>query len=592
MELVRGDLEMRKKILSVMLVSLILLSGCGTGSSKPAGDVGTQQTSDVEEQGDLKNNSDEEKQDNSQNESDTASKETVEVSTEPVMELNVEDNIIDDNNRMYYEVFVYAFDDSDGDGIGDIKGLTEKLDYIKDLGCNGIWLMPVNSSTTYHKYDVTDYYAIDKEYGTLEDFQEFLKECDSRGIKVIMDLVLNHSSSEHPWFKEAAEYLKTLSDGQEPDPAVCPSVDYYFFTREEKKKGYAKLAGTDFYYEAQFWEGMPDLNLGSEALRTEIEKIMSYWLDMGVGGFRLDAVKEYYSGSADDNVEVISWIVDYCKSVKEDAYIVGEAWDSKNVIEKYYGSGIDSLFNFPFGQSEGTICKDIRKAGDGKKGKALAEDIVKYHDMIRNVNDKATDAPFLSNHDVGRISGFLMHDPDKMKFAEAVNILMSGNSFLYYGEELGMDGSVKGSPGKDENKRAPMYWNTRGDDGMAKGSPDMDKVEHKFASYEEQKVDNESIYNYIRNVIKIRNAFPQIGRGVETVAEEITDGDIVALWKEYDGEKVLLLMNNSDQDKTIEIPEIDGRRLELAAGLGINGTELEEADGSVKLTAFGVAVLK
>lgn len=571
---------MKKRILSVMLVSMMLLSGCGAGSTKNSDDAQKKEvTQEI---------SDNEKQDETKKENDAEA----EASTEPVMELNVEENIIDDNNRMYYEVFVYAFDDSDGDGIGDIKGLTEKLDYIKDLGCNGIWLMPVNSSTTYHKYDVTDYYAIDKEYGTLDDFKTFIKECDDRGIKIIMDMVLNHSSSEHPWFKEAAEYLKTLSDGQEPDPSVCPSVDYYFFTREEGKQGYAKLPGTDFYYEAQFWEGMPDLNLGSAALRTELEKIMSYWLDMGVGGFRLDAVKEYYSGKAEDNVEVISWIVNYCKSVKEDAYIVGEAWDSKNSIEKYYGSGIDSLFNFPFAQSEGTICKDIRKAGDGKKGKALAEDIVAYHEMIRNVNDKATDAPFLTNHDVGRISGFLMHDIDKMKFAEAVNILMSGNAFLYYGEELGMDGSVKGSAGKDENKRAPMYWNNEGNDGMAKGSPDMDDVEHKFGSFEEQKGDNKSIYNYIRNVIRIRNAFPQIGRGIETVAEEITDGDIVALWKEYDGEKILLLMNNSDREKTVEIPEIDGRKLELAAGLGIDGTEIEEADGNVKLTAFGVAVLR
>ena len=254
---------MKKRILSVMLVSMMLLSGCGAGSTKNSDDAPKKEVT--------QENSDNEKQDETKKENDAEA----EASTEPVMELNVEENIIDDNNRMYYEVFVYAFDDSDGDGIGDIKGLTEKLDYIKDLGCNGIWLMPVNSSTTYHKYDVTDYYAIDKEYGTLDDFKTFLKECDDRGIKVIMDMVLNHSSSEHPWFKEAAEYLKTLSDGQEPDPSVCPSVDYYFFTREEGKQGYAKLPGTDFYYEAQFWEGMPDLNLGSAALRTELEKIMS-----------------------------------------------------------------------------------------------------------------------------------------------------------------------------------------------------------------------------------------------------------------------------------------------------------------------------
>ena len=129
-------------------------------------------------------------------------------------------NVINDNYRTYYEVFVYSFYDSDGDGIGDLKGLISKLDYINDgddttdtdLGCNGLWLMPIHPSPTYHKYDVTDYYGIDPVYGTLEDFQELLAACDERGIKVIMDLVLNHSSSGHPWFQEACAYLRDLGD--------------------------------------------------------------------------------------------------------------------------------------------------------------------------------------------------------------------------------------------------------------------------------------------------------------------------------------------------------------------------------------------
>ncbi|MBR1865361.1 MAG: alpha-amylase [Lachnospiraceae bacterium] len=555
--------NIKKQCMGMMLGAILALSGCGSGAIQEPTEVVSEETTEAEQE------------------------------SVQVMELELPDNRVDDNNRMYYEVFVYSFADSDGDGIGDLKGLTERLDYIEDLGCNGIWLMPVNASTTYHKYDVTDYYAIDPEYGTLEDFQAFLKECEERHIKVIMDLVVNHSSSKHPWFTEAAEYLRALSPEQEPDLTECPYVDYYHFVKGEADlSGYVKLEGSDYYYEAQFWDGMPDLNLGSEALRTELEKVMSYWLDMGVGGFRLDAVKEYYTGHPDESVEVISWIVDYCKSVKEDAYIVGEAWDSQNAIEHYYESGIDSLFNFPFAQSDGIIAKSIRSAGDGKAGRALAEDIVDYHTMIRDINEQASDAPFLSNHDVGRASGFLGPDLEKVKFGNAVNILMGGNAFLYYGEELGMVGSVKGAPGKDENKRAPMYWNDNGDDGMTAGPPDMDEVVHRFESYEQQKEDNESIYHYIRNIIRIRNAYPQIGRGIETVAQEIEDGDIVALWKEYDGESVLLLMNNSDQEKAVSIPERDGRKLELGAGLGISGEELTVEDGTLTLTPFGVAVLK
>ena len=548
---------MTKKVLSVILAATLLLSGCGTGTKSKESAEATQET------------------------------------TTESMSLGLEDNRIDDNNRMYYEVFVYAFQDSDGDGIGDLKGLTDKLDYIEDLGCNGIWLMPVNSSTTYHKYDVTDYYDIDKEYGTLEDFQNFLRECETRKIKVIMDLVVNHTSAQHPWFTEAVNYLKSLESGQEPNLEECPYVDYYHFTKDGADlTGYVPLEGTDYYYEGLFWDQMPDLNLSNASVRKELEKVMSYWLEMGVGGFRLDAAKEYSTGHVDENVEILSWITNYCKSVKEDAYLVAEVWETENVIEEYYASGVDSMFNFPFGQSNGEIVNNVRMSGDGESGKELAKSIADYHETLRGINENATDAPFLSNHDVGRISGFLAQDATKMKFAGAVNILMSGNAFLYYGEELGMSGGVKGIPAKDENKRAPMYWNDSGEDGMAKGSPNMDDVVHKFEPYEKQKEDKNSIYNYYKNVISIRNAFPQIGRGVETVAEDVGDGDIVALWKEYDGESILLLMNNSDQEKTITIPDQDGRKLELGAALSMEDKEITLKDGTLKLSPYGVAVLK
>ena len=143
-------------------------------------------------------------------------------------------NVIDDNYRNYYEIFVYSFFDSDGDCIGDLQGVIEKLDYVEYMGFNGIWFMPIMPSPSYHKYDVTDYYAIDEAYGTMEDFEKLVEECHNRGINVVIDFVINHSSSEHPWFKQACDYLKTLEAGQEPDLAVCPYVDYYHFSREQE----------------------------------------------------------------------------------------------------------------------------------------------------------------------------------------------------------------------------------------------------------------------------------------------------------------------------------------------------------------------
>ena len=206
----------------------------------------------------------------------------------------------EDNYRVFYEVFVYSFCDSDGDGIGDLKGLTSRLDYLRELGINGIWLMPIHPSTTYHKYNVGDYRAIDPAYGTLEDFQELLEECGKREIRVILDLVVNHTGSDHVWFTAACEYLRTLGEA-EPNPADCPYVDYYNFTREFHT-GYTQVPGTDWYYESRFSPDMPDLNMGSDAVRGEIRNIMAYWLELGVSGFRVDAAKEFYSGRTDANI--------------------------------------------------------------------------------------------------------------------------------------------------------------------------------------------------------------------------------------------------------------------------------------------------
>lgn len=234
-----------------------------------------------------------------------------------------EENVIDDNYRTYYEVFVYSFYDSDGDGIGDLKGLTENLDYINDgdpetdtdLGCNGIWLMPIMPSTTYHKYDVTDYEAIDPEYGTMDDFTTLVDECHKRGINVIIDFVMNHTSSQHEWFQTAYKYIQSLPEGAEPDASECPYVDYYNFSKE-KLGGYYPVEGTDWYYEGQFWSEMPDLNWDNEMLKTEFEQIVQFWLDLGVDGFRLDAVKEFYSGADDKNIAVLTWFNDMVKSKK------------------------------------------------------------------------------------------------------------------------------------------------------------------------------------------------------------------------------------------------------------------------------------
>lgn len=507
-------------------------------------------------------------------------------------------NIIDDNYRTYYEVFVYSFCDSDGDGIGDLQGLISKLDYINDgddttdtdLGCNGIWLMPVNPSPTYHKYDVADYYAIDEAYGSMEDFQELLAECDKRGIKVIMDLVLNHSSSQNPWFQEAYTYLQGLGDA-EPNAADCPTYDYYHFSKE-KSSGFYEVKGTDWYYEAQFWSEMPDLNLDCEALREEITEITGYWLDMGVGGFRLDAVKEYYTGAPQSNIDFLAWLTNTVKSQKEDAYLVGEAWLSMTDYAQYYGSGIDSIFDFAFADKDGIISKVLNGSPASKYGSTLAS----LPEVYGTFNENYIDAPFYTNHDMGRSAGYYAGDysENQTKLAAAMNLFMSGSAFVYYGEELGMKGS-----GKDENKRAPMYWSMdSGAEGMCDGPADMDDVKMKFESLEEQQADASSVYQFYKKVIKVRNQNPEIARGEVEYLEDVSSDTVCVLRKTYDGSQVLLVFVTGAQNESVDLSGVTvndspaGDDTEVRAMLTTGEEAIMWEGGVAKLPGYSVLVLK
>ena len=497
--------------------------------------------------------------------------------------------IPDDNYRTYYEVFVRSFCDGNGDGLGDFKGLTEKLDYIAELGFNGIWLMPIMPSPTYHKYDVTDYYAIDSQYGTMEDFQTFLTACEERGINVIIDMVFNHTSSEHPWFKAAYAYMQGLEAGEEPNPAECPYVEYYNF-QKEFASGYSVVEGTEWYYESQFWYGMPDLNLQNEAVRAEFEEIAKYWLDMGVSGFRLDAAKEYESGNAEANIEILKWYTDFVKGYKPDAYLVAEVWDTLETVTAYYASGIDSIFNYPFVNHDGKVVLTIKSAGGGKSGANFAKTLETVEAGFKTQNPNMIDAPFLSNHDTGRIAGFLAPSEEKIKLGGAVNLLMSGSTFVYYGEEIGMKGA-----GKDENKRAPMRWTADDGEGMTNPPPDMDKIQQKYGTVEEQIDDVDSIYNYYKNAIAIRNTYPEIARGSQK-AVTLNDGDMIVIAKEYEGETTYVVINNSDEEKKIDLSGTVLEGTKLKDTLVVTPSEQEESiilkKNQLSMPGLGVCILK
>ena len=497
---------------------------------------------------------------------------------------------IDDNYRTWYEIFVYSFCDSDGDKIGDLQGVISKLDYIADMGFNGIWLMPIMPSNTYHKYDVKDYMGIDTAYGTMEDFDELVAECDKRGIKLIIDLVMNHTSSSHPWFVAACDYLKGLGEGEEPSAEDCPYYEYYNFIKDAPPSGsWHQVGSTDYYYEGIFWGEMPDVNFGCQALREEFEAIMKFWLDKGVGGFRLDAVKEFYSGATGKNVEVLTWINDYVKSIKPDAYMVGEAWEGLATYAQYYASGIDSFFNFEFADYSGVIAKTLTYTGESNSAQAYAKALVRVQNAIREYREDAIDAPVFVNHDLGRGAGSLRYDERKIKMGAALNILMSGSAFVYYGEEIGMTGS-----GKDENKRAPMYWSADASAaGMTRGPLDMEPQENRFPCAEEQIKDSNSIYSFFKDTILLRNQNPEIARGTVARLEEITDLDIAAISKTYNGTTIYVIYNLSETDeKTVVLSAEQYGYSELAGYLTVDGGKVTLEGDTLTLPSYSVAVLR
>jgi len=245
------------------------------------------------------------------------------------------------NDSVFYEIFVRSFYDSDGDGIGDFNGIVEKMDYLNDgnpntstdLGITGIWLMPINPSPSYHGYSVTDYYSVNPEYGTMDDFENFLNEAHKRGIKVIVDLVLNHTSNQHPWFLNAA------------DP-TSPYHDWYIWS--DTDPGYVGSWGQevwfeqgDEYYYSTFSEFMPDLNYTNPEVTQEMQNVVQFWVnEVGVDGFRLDAAKHLIEeGTKQANtISTHSWYEKFrpaLKQINPHALVVGEIWEDTRINAEY-----------------------------------------------------------------------------------------------------------------------------------------------------------------------------------------------------------------------------------------------------------------
>ena len=483
-------------------------------------------------------------------------------------------NVPDDNYRNYYEIFVGSFYDSDGNGIGDLNGISEKLDYIKDLGCNGIWLTPIMPSTTYHKYDVIDYCDVDSELGTIDDFKKLVKACHKKDIRIIIDMVINHSSAENRWFLEASSYLKSLPEGENPDTEACPYVDYYHFSKEYPGNGWCKLDGTDYYYECQFWDQMPDLNLDNPNLMKELQGIFDFWIDLGVDGFRMDAPLHYEEGDTEFNCRILNSVYEYCKSKNPDFYMVSEVWASESTIADYYQSLTPSFFNFDAADAEGRLVKTARGTG---KAANFVKSMVDYQESFKANNPEYIDAVFITNHDMARVANNLMSDDKNIRFVAGLLSTMSGNTFLYYGEEIGM--KSKGT--KDENKRLPMRWSSSDTKGIPNPPKDADQdVEQTFEGVSEQLKADDSILNYYRKAYNLRLKYPEIARGNITVLDNLTDGHQAVIRKDYEDTYIFVAYNTSDEVISVNISEISDAKKKICESLNMDATA-NRMDGDV-----------
>lgn len=492
------------------------------------------------------------------------------------------------NYRNYYEIYVGSFYDSDGDGIGDLNGVRQKLNYIADMGFTGIWLMPIHPSDTYHKYDVKDYYAIDPAYGSMQDMEALIAECRSRDIALILDFVANHTADNHPWFTEAIRYLQKLPADAEPKAEECPYIDYYHFTKDSTKgKSYHLVDGSNWYYEGVFWGEMPDLNVDHPAVRQELKKIMDFWLDKGVSGFRLDAVKEFHSGKTAKNIEFLDWLVKTAKAKKEDVYLVGEAWSDFAEIAEYYKSGLPSLFNFALATGEGKIAQVVNGKQAKHTAKSFAEAMVKIDESFSANNPDYMDGLFVANHDNVRMANYFKGDLGKIKMAAGMYLTMTGVSFTYYGEEIGMVSSGT----KDENKRTAMVWQKDGK-GQTRNPENADEFEQTARPVAEQEQDPDSLIRYYQKALHLRQQIPALAAGKVSVVRAYHGDKAVVITKQLDPQEIIVVYNISAEPVEIDLTATDWADSKVIGYLTTKAAEVPTwQDRKLRLSPYSIVIM-
>ena len=450
-------------------------------------------------------------------------------------------------------------------GLDDLRGIINRMDYLNDndpesgksLGTEGIWLTPVFLSSSYHKYDVTDYYQIDPAFGTEEDLKELTALCHERDVKLILDLPLNHTGADNSWFRN----FKNAHLMHSPDNIW---YDFYAWLEPDAEipagRHFMRIQQPELLVEANFSDHMPELNFDNERVRKTVLDVAAYWLGIGVDGFRFDAAKYPYYGEHERNAEFWTWYMEELKKINPNIYTVAEVWDGDGITNRYLNAF--NCFRFSTSQAEGLIA-ETAKGGDVNK---LVRETQSYLDTIHALNPEAMNIPFIANHDTDRAAGYLTVASGRMAVAANLYILMPGSPFIYYGEEIGLRGS-RGGANTDANRRLAMLWG----DGDTVKDP-AGSTYDKQTPYSVQDLESMpgSLLKHYQKLIAIRKANPEIAKG-EYTALAFSDTKLGGFLCTWNGSTVGVFHNTTEKTLTVDLAEATEQAFtEIAAMIAVD----------------------
>ena len=455
------------------------------------------------------------------------------------------------SSRVYYQIFLRSFADSNQDGIGDIPGLIQQLPYLDSLGVEGIWLLPIHPAPSYHKYDVADYYEIDPVYGTMADFDRLVAELHRRNMRLLIDFVVNHTDDEHPWFQAA------LASSSHPfhsfyvwDDTSTVQENPHHWHREPADG--QQLNETGKAFNGFFWKGMPDLNYDEPSVRDSIKEIAQFWLKKHkVDGLRLDAALHiypfYHSKQSEHLEKTVRWWREFrafTDSIAPASWLVGEVWEGDSTLLPFYEEGLHACFHFDLSR---WIIRDIQAEKDTSQ---LVDNLLLFYEQ-QAAWGVESDATFLTNHDQDRLRSVLKGNIPKSKLAATILLTLPGNPFIYYGEELGMLGQKP-----DEYIREPFLWGEWSPEAQANWLAYRHNLSGATKALDEQWPDPQSLVRHYQQLISLRTKYAILQNGhLERLAEN-TPNTLLGYYRIMDGRRCLVVHNlSSERVKWEFLPE-------------------------------------